>query len=731
MKKKKEYVEPQLTPLFLRGYSVIPTPQKVELKERDIVFDDSWTYDASNIGENHIAVRTLLRDLRNFYSLELKAGSGDKKVIRLSVKSGAVKIDDSERDPEREKQAYRLEITSDFIEITGNADQGLFYGVQTFLQLLKPNQGRLTLPECVIEDWPTFYLRFIHWDTKHHQDRIETLKRYLDWAARFKINMIGFELEDKFEYPSHPIIGAPGAFTTEELQEIVNYGLERYIQVVPQIQAPAHFAYVLKHPEFADLREDGNNYEACLCNEKTYELIFSMYDDVIKATRGVEYFFVSTDEVYYAGICKRPYNPEVRSLTWVEFVRKAYDFLTSRGRKVLIWAEYPLLPKHVSLLPSDIIDGVLGNDLEMIEEENKHGIRQLAYVPIQGSEFLFPNYFPLEEEGRRPLPERLKEVFKTLSIDAWLGNPIGVYGAAWDDSGLHNETFWLGWTAVAEYGWTPGTPPIEQTVIEFMNIYYGPHVTNMVEVYRGLQRQARFFEGSWDRVVSRERGPGYGNSEGPGIGIVRYDYTLPRPPLPALPGLEFIPIYRGEGKYSRLVEKAKRMLVENNRITHLILENISKTDRNKYNLEVLLSLAKFTAHHCRMIIRMGEIEDALEAARLAARKPDPERVMEHLNRACELASLIIEERYRVFGFLKNVWEKSRYPKGREVDGKKFYHVLDDTKDHWADRRPDLTYLIAPEESIGLERWIRDLKAVMEKYREVAKEFQRRLSKRLS
>ena len=80
---------------------------------------------------------------------------------------------------------------------------------------------------------------------------METLKRYLDWSARFKVNMIGFELEDKFAYPSHPVIGAPGAFTPAELQEIVNYGLERHIQVVPQVQSPAHMAYVLKHPEFA------------------------------------------------------------------------------------------------------------------------------------------------------------------------------------------------------------------------------------------------------------------------------------------------------------------------------------------------------------------------------------------------------------------------------------------------------------------------------------------------
>ena len=149
-------------------------------------------------------------------------------------------------------QAYRLTITSTGIRITGNSDQGLFYVVQTLLQLLKPTcGGKLLLPAGEIEDWPATSLRFLHWDTKHHQDRMETLKRYLDWSARFKVNMIGFELEDKFEYPAHPIIGAPGAFTVAEMQEIVRYGLERFIQVVPQVQAPAHMAYVLKNERSA------------------------------------------------------------------------------------------------------------------------------------------------------------------------------------------------------------------------------------------------------------------------------------------------------------------------------------------------------------------------------------------------------------------------------------------------------------------------------------------------
>jgi hypothetical protein len=62
-----------------------------------------------------------------------------------------------------------------------------------------------------------------------------------------------------------------------------------------------------------------------------------------------------------------------------------------------------------------------------------------------------------------------------------------------------------------------------------------------------------------------------------------------------------------------------------------------------------------------------------------------------------------------------VWEKSRFPMGRAVGGKTFVHVLDDTKDHWADRRADLSYMIAPEESIGLEDWMNKLGTVIRDY----------------
>jgi len=681
----------------------------VRLEAGDVRFDGAWFLDASQPGARHIAVRTLPKDLAEWHGITLRAGTAGK-VVRLAVAPGTVA---TKAAPEIDRQAYRLRIADSLIEITANGDPGLLYGVATLVQLLKRDAtGRLLLPKGTIEDWPTYQLRFLHWDTKHHQDRMETLKRYLDWAARFKVNMIGFELEDKFEYPSNPVIGAPGAFTTAQLQELVNYGLERYIQVVPQIQAPAHLAYVLKHPQFAPLRADGNNYHSALCEPRTYELIFSMYDDVVRATRGVEYLFASTDEVYYAGIesqCKAPYNPENRSLAWVEFVRKARDFVHSRGRRMLVWAEYPLLAEHVKLLPPDIIDGVIGEP-EYLPDENRLGIRQLGYVSMQGSEFLFPDHLSLESE-RGLRRGRLEQAFDYLAHGRHTkGNPIGVYGAAWDDSGLHNETFWLGWSAVAQWGWTPGMPPVEQHATEFMNVYYGPRVAGMAEIYRGLERQARAWQRTWERVVSRVRGPGYGNSYGKGRGTTRYDLTLPAPPLPQ--GAELKVTVQKPGPH---LAEARARALENDQLVHAIHGNFARADRNHYNLEVLLALTRFMGHHWRLIEGLAAVENSLAAAEEAASKKNPEQAVGQLVAAHNTAERFEQEGERLFRELEAVYEKSRFPKGRSVAGRKFVHVLDDTKDHWADRTPDLAFMMAPERSIGLPAWRKQLAGIIQTY----------------
>lgn len=705
--------QPAPTDLFLRGHAVIPTPQKVTLHAADAAIDNTWSLDGV---AGHIATRTLVQDLYTFHSLALKPASGlGQNVITLRIRPGAV----GGAPVENMAQAYRLIIASGRIQITANGDPGLLYGVQTLVQLIRTNQhGQLIVPECELDDWPRLALRFLHWDTKHHQDRMPTLKRYIDWAARFKANMIGFELEDKFAYPSNPIIGAPGAFTPAELQEIVDYGLERFIQVVPVIQSPAHMAYVLKHPQFAHLRADGNNYQSDLCQEETYRLIFRMYDDLISATKGIDYFFVSTDEVYYAGIgktCDLPYTPENRSKAWADFAIRARDHLAKHHRRMLAWIEYPLLARDMERIPSDVIDGVVGDE-SFIPIQKKKGMRQLIYTSTQGAELLFPDHFAIESLPPGQELGEFESVFTSGRLSSlydsivhsrvWQLNPIGTFAAAWGDSGLHNETFWLGWSAVARWGWQPGTPGPEQHAAEFMQVYYGPHTEGMIEVYRTLQRQARSWQRAWDRVVSRARKPGYGNSDGPGIGTARQDLTLTAPSLPDPSTLAFTPQFTA--KYKGLIAEAPGQSLQNDQLQHSLTANMLHASRNRYNLEVLLTLARLTGHHWNLIRTLAQAESDLSQASDAASKSNPEQAVGHLVAAHNRIARLETEAAGIRRYLTSVWEKSRYPKGREVDGRKFVHVLDDTKDHWGDRTADLGYMFAPEQSIGLARWRAEL-----------------------
>ena len=702
----------QPTDLWLRGYSVIPTPRSVELASGDVELDSSWAVESKGVDARDISVRSLTGDLETFHGLKLRGGSPARGVIRLAVQPGAVA---TRAEAAIDRQAYRLRIDDGAIEVAGNSAAGLFYGVQTLAQLARRDAaGRLLAPKGVIEDWPRLPLRFLHWDTKHHQDRMETLKRYLDWSARFKVNMIGFELEDKFEYPSHPVIGAPGAFTVKELQEIVDYGLERHIQVVPQVQSPAHMAYVLKHPEFAELRADGNNFQSDLCNPKTYDLIFSMYEDAIRATKGVDYFFVSTDEVYYAGMgkgCAAPYNPVNRSLAWVGFVQKAHEFLARRGRKMLVWAEFPLRLEHVKLLPEGIIDGAVG-EASFLAAEKERNIRQLQYSSMQGAELLFPNVFTLEDE--RGARSNLETAYAaSVSARAMGGDPIGAYGAAWDDSGLHGETFWLGWSTVAQYGWNPGRAPLQQHVAEFMSLYYGPRVTGMEEIYRGLQKQARVWERTWEYVPSRTVLTRYGGYFGKGLSTHRSDMTLGTPMINDLP--DWFPDPLWADRYRAWVAEARVRSAENHRLQQAIQTNLGLADRNRYNLEVFLALARFIDHHWQLLLDLEQAENMLKEGQGLAIDNKYADAVARLTAVYDLVDKIRKERLATYDDLKAVFEKSRYPKGRAVNGRPFVHVFDDVKDHWADRRADLSYMIAPEENIGLEKWNAELAQFIRTY----------------
>jgi hexosaminidase len=698
-----------VTDLRSMGYTIFPAPQQVYLEGGSIDIDESWQIKPDKSIPEKIT-NELINKAREWHGIEF-SGTGAGQ-IELKISDDVVA---DIADPERSRQAYRITIGQDRVLIEGNAEPGLFYGTQSFLQVVKRvSDGRFKLPVGTITDWPDLELRVIHWDTKHHRDKMETLMRFIDWSAYFKINAIAFEIEDKYEYPSHPVIAHPNAFSKEEMHALTKYALDRYIVLIPDVQAPAHMGYVLKHKEFEHLRaEQESNYQACMCDEQAMELIFDMYQDMIDATPGVDYFLVSTDEIYYAGICgkcKDEYNDENRSQIWVDYLNRVNQWMNQRGRKVLAWVEYPLLPEDIHQLPDNIIDGIMDEHkkMEWINNENKAGIRQLSYNSMQGSEYLFPNYFPTTYRGRQ-IDGRLSETYGAVAdLQARGADLIGTFAAAWDDAGLHNETFWLGWATVTQYGWTKSTPNLQQSVADFMDVFYGSDGPDMMEAYVLLEEGARFYEALWDRAPSKERVKGYGNSYGKGIGGDMIDMQLEMPALPSRKDLSMEPAFRS--KYGQKIEEASQQLKNNDLLISKLMRNITRVSHNGYSLEVFLAIAFLERYTMETVLNLASVEDDLIAASKSDK--DPAEAVRLMTDAYRLSGRIIKEQKSMWSDFEAAWYKSRLVKNQSVEGKDFYHEFDDVKDHFADRRKGLDYMLAPFERMEIQKWRQQLKSLI-------------------
>ena len=179
---------------------------------------------------------------------------------------------------------YRLKITHDNgVVIEGNDAAGVFYGVQTLIQLLPTQAGVLPrLPEVEIEDYPRFEYRGMHLDVVRHFFPIDYVKRYIDYMALHKLNYFHWHLTDdqgwRVEMKCRPELTAIGAYrqgeieglfpgkyyynpygnyyTHEQIREVIEYAAERHITVIPEIDIPGHCMAVLAtYPHFSTTPE--------------------------------------------------------------------------------------------------------------------------------------------------------------------------------------------------------------------------------------------------------------------------------------------------------------------------------------------------------------------------------------------------------------------------------------------------------------------------------------------
>ena len=253
------------TSLYREGITLIPYPQEVYLQGPEFVPGNELAIvlDKNATDQVKFTAAELARELENTWGLQVRVTDMNSDgSIRLTREGISGKI--SSLPDETALQGYELTAGADQLTIRAPGDAGLFYGTQTLLQILKRGSNGPYVPGMTIADWPDIPIRACHYDTKHHQDRREYVESFIRDLARYKINMLVWEGEDKFQYPSHPEIGAPGAFTMTEMQEITAYARKYHVQLVPLVQGLGHVSFILKWPEYSHLREvPASNWEFC------------------------------------------------------------------------------------------------------------------------------------------------------------------------------------------------------------------------------------------------------------------------------------------------------------------------------------------------------------------------------------------------------------------------------------------------------------------------------------
>ena len=134
----------------------------------------------------------------------------------------------------------------------------------------------------------------------------------------------------------------------------------------------------------------------------------------------------------------------------------------------------------------------------------------------------------------------------------------------------------------------------------------------------------------------------------------------------------------------------------------MLMNSLSRVDRNRYNIEVMLSIAYLEQYTLNTLLNWVKIENYLVEA--SKTKNEYSKAVNNMVEAYNLAGIIQKEKGQVERRLKKTWEKSRFEKCRGVDGNDFVHVLDDLKDHFADRRTSLAHMLAPFERMEIEKW---------------------------
>jgi len=254
---------------------IIPLPAGVTDKEGVFLMNPLTRIEISYESEQMRRIAAFLTNHTEKYfgfrNIIVASKAGDKGTLFL-------KLDDNLL---LGKEDYHLSVKPGGISIEASAPNGLFYGIQTLIQLMPPTpkqSDEIIVPAVDIKDNPRFAWRGLQLDVSRHFIPKEYIIKYIDYMSMHKFNIFlwhltddqGWRIEIK-KYPRLTEVGSVrkktvighinnpvgtdtipygGYYTQDDVREIVSYAAEHFITVVPAIEMPGHaLAALASYPE--------------------------------------------------------------------------------------------------------------------------------------------------------------------------------------------------------------------------------------------------------------------------------------------------------------------------------------------------------------------------------------------------------------------------------------------------------------------------------------------------
>ncbi len=274
-------------------------------------------------------------------------------------------------------EGYTLSINDKGVVIIGKDEPGLYYGVVTFMQIVKGTllkENRPSIKKCRIVDWPDlkyrFYMESPMWGRKK-EDRDKVIKWYKDYiknvVAGQKFNMLCFNISNQLILNNPDLITTRSFINKEQYLEIAEFCREHFVEFIPALETGGHFNWVPKS-KFTDLFEEGFARQANVSHPDFYKFIFPVMEEFIPPN--CKYFNLCHDEWWSSppSDATDKLNGIPRKEVFLKYVKDRYKWLKDKGIRAMMFGDM-LLKNHngdgpgpkkglyeiTKLLPKDII----------------------------------------------------------------------------------------------------------------------------------------------------------------------------------------------------------------------------------------------------------------------------------------------------------------------------------------------------------------------------------------